>query len=114
MAYLQEITTSEEWKETLKVSQEKEVLLVKHSTTCPISAAAWDEVQKVIEKNTGENTVFAYVKVIESRPVSQQIAKDTGVKHESPQALLMKDRRVTWDASHGDVTEEALDAVLHH
>lgn len=39
------------------------------------------------------------VKVIESRPVSNQIAEDLGVKHESPQVIYVKDKAKYWTAS---------------
>jgi bacillithiol system protein YtxJ len=53
------------------------------------------------------------VKVIESRPVSNQIAEDLGVKHESPQVILLKGGASYWNASHWAITEEHIHAVVN-
>ncbi|MEM7357326.1 MAG: monothiol bacilliredoxin BrxC family protein [Acidobacteriota bacterium] len=47
-----------------------------------------------------------------ARDVSNEIAQRTGVKHESPQALLMRDGTVTWHASHWSIQAEALQEAL--
>lgn len=48
------------------------------------------------------------MRVIEERPVSLALAERVGVKHESPQALLIKDGRALWHDSHRAITTEAL------
>lgn len=53
------------------------------------------------------------VDVVEQRQVAQQIAKDTLINHESPQALFFGPRRRRiWNASHWQIEREALDAAL--
>ncbi|TYP76523.1 bacillithiol system protein YtxJ [Paenibacillus methanolicus] len=56
---------------------------------------------------------YVLVKVIESRPVSNRIAEDLGVKHESPQIIYVKDRAKYWTASHSAVTSAHMAAVLN-
>ncbi|MNV97138.1 hypothetical protein D3C71_1922260 [compost metagenome] len=56
---------------------------------------------------------YILVKVIESRPVSNQIAEDTGVKHASPQILYIKNKETVWNTSHWAITEEHMTAVLN-
>ena len=46
------------------------------------------------------------------RPLSLEAAETTGVPHESPQALLVRDGTVTWHASHGGITTESLASAL--
>ena len=48
------------------------------------------------------------VKVIESRPVSNQIAKDLEVEHQSPQAIVLSEKKVLWHASHGTITKQRI------
>jgi bacillithiol system protein YtxJ len=50
----------------------------------------------------------AWVRVIEERPVSLRLAALTGVPHQSPQALLVRDGRALWHDSHRGITAEAL------
>lgn len=59
------------------------------------------------------NTDYVLVKVIESRPVSNQIAEDVAVKHESPQIIMVKDKAKYWSATHWAITEEHIRAVLN-
>jgi bacillithiol system protein YtxJ len=48
----------------------------------------------------------------ENRELSELIARETAVRHESPQVLLFRDGRVTWSASHGGITLEAMRAAV--
>lgn len=81
-------------------------LLFKHSTRCPISAAALAEWQEFERAHPAAPT--AWIDVIEQRDLVRDLAARTRVKHESPQALLFLDGKVAWHASHGDITAEAL------
>lgn len=56
----------------------------------------------------GQGVSAAVVKVIEDRPVSNEIAARLGVKHESPQAILVRSGKAVWHASHGRITAAAL------
>ena len=111
MAEFKEITCSEELGEILDESCQRQIIIFKHSTTCPTSARAWREVQNFIRESTGE-VLVSMVKVIESRPVSNQLTADLGVKHQSPQALLVSDKKVLWHASHQNVTQESIKKAL--
>ncbi|GAE27790.1 general stress protein [Halalkalibacter wakoensis JCM 9140] len=102
-----QLKSIEEMKQFVK--QPGKHLLFKHSTTCPISAKANDEFQAfVAETNTSAATVF----VIEDRPVSNQIAEDFGIKHESPQIFLLEDGEVRWNTSHWKITKEAIKEAI--
>lgn len=80
-------------------------LLFKHSTTCPISAKAFEEFKAYAADG---DTPAAIVHVIEDRPVSNQIAEDFGIKHESPQIFLLKDGEPVWNASHWKITRDSI------
>jgi bacillithiol system protein YtxJ len=87
-----------------------EAILFKHSTTCPISAGAYEEFMRYVK---GENVKpWALVIVQEARPVSNEIAERFGVKHESPQVLYVKDGNVVWHASHWNITEKELEKKI--
>lgn len=107
IARFQEIDSLQEWENILRQSSEQKTVIFKHSTTCPVSARAWREVQKFIQNDLSD-VLVGMVKVIESRPVSNQIAKDLGVEHQSPQAIVLSDKKVLWHASHGAVTQEQI------
>ncbi|MGO4500894.1 bacillithiol system redox-active protein YtxJ [Paenibacillus sp. 2RAB27] len=112
MSAWKELTTLTEWQEVLDRSSEKPAVVLKHSTTCPVSASALDEYEQYLAGTHNEAVDYFLVKVIESRPVSNQIAEDLGIKHASPQILYFKDKESIWNTSHWSVTNKHMSAVL--
>ncbi|MFD0671858.1 bacillithiol system redox-active protein YtxJ [Cohnella sp. GCM10027633] len=114
MASLQQLTSLEQWEQALQGTSGsgKPLLVFKHSTTCPISAGAHEELTKYVEDAHGGPVDFALVRVIEERPVSNEIAERLGVKHASPQAILVKDGQAVWNTSHWHITYAALSEQL--
>ena len=84
-------------------------LLFKHSARCGVSASAFAEYEAFAAARADVPT--AWIDVIAERPWSQHVAERTGIAHESPQAILVRDGRVAWHASHGAITRRALDAA---
>lgn len=112
MANIQQLTTIEQWDQAMKSSAEKPLLLFKHSTSCSVSAGAHEELMHFIEDDKVNPVDYAIVHVIEDRPVSNAIAEQLGVKHASPQAILVKDGRSVWDTSHWHITYSFLSEKL--
>jgi bacillithiol system protein YtxJ len=113
MIQWKEITTESEWNQLFEKSTEKPVLVIKHSTTCPVSANALEEYEAYLKNQPSDNVDYVLVKVIESRPVSNLIAEDTGVKHASPQVIYIKNKESVWNTSHWAVTQAHITAVLN-
>jgi len=111
MAEYKELHDVKEWEQAWEGSTEKPVLLFKHSTTCPISARAHDQYQDYLKSADG-NLDSYLVKVIEDRPVSNHIAEETNIKHESPQLFLIQDKEVRWHTSHSDITDENISEAV--
>ncbi|MDQ1909184.1 bacillithiol system redox-active protein YtxJ [Paenibacillus sp. GD4] len=112
MIQWKEITTNVEWEQLLEGSSEKPFVILKHSTACPVSFNALEEYENYLGKSPNESVDYFLVKVIESRPVSNQIAEDTGVKHASPQILYIKNKETIWNTSHWSITKAHMTAVL--
>ena len=94
-------------------SHEKPVLVFKHSLTCPISTAGFRQYETYLAgQSEDDDTVYALIEIQKARDVSNEIARRTGVRHESPQALLLRDGKVIWHASHGAIRAEALKAAV--
>ncbi|ARK30446.1 bacillithiol system redox-active protein YtxJ [Halalkalibacter krulwichiae] len=104
---IKQLTSIEDMKQFIK--QPGKHILFKHSTTCPISAKAHEEFQAFVEEN---NTSAALVRVIEERPVSNQITEELGIKHESPQIFLLEDGQVRWNTSHWKITKDAIKEAI--
>lgn len=94
--------------EAVARSHDAPVVLFKHSLTCPISAAAYREMTQL-------SADVGIVVVQRARDVSREVAERTGVEHESPQALVLRNGEVVWSASHWSVTADAVNnAVEQH
>ena len=102
----------------LAESEERPVLLFKHSYTCGVSMEALDELVAHMNDRTGTHKPersapqYAMVTVQTHRAVSNAVAQKLGIRHETPQALLIRDGRVVWSASHFRVTAAAVDAAI--
>jgi bacillithiol system protein YtxJ len=112
MANIQQLTSLEQWNQALKATSGKPLLVFKHSTSCSVSAGAHEELTHFIEDGQADSVDYAIVHVIEDRPVSNAIAEQLGVKHASPQAILVKDGSPVWDTSHWHITYSFLSEKL--
>jgi bacillithiol system protein YtxJ len=84
-------------------------LLFKHSPICPVSARAQSEYERWKAEQPDAPALF--VDVIADRATARGISERTGVRHESPQAILFENGQATWHASHGSITAAALRAA---
>lgn len=107
-----EITSAEQWEQAFERSTEHPIVIFKHSTTCPVSANAYNEFTNYLADKPRSDAEYLLVKVIEARPISLQIAEDTGIKHESPQIMLLENKQKVWSTSHWSVTKSHITAVL--
>lgn len=112
MSAFTQITSTEQLQDLLETSASRPVLLFKHSTRCPISARAYSEVSSYLSGQPNENAIYGLIHVIEDRPVSLEAAELLSVKHESPQAILIKDGKAVWNTSHSGITSKVLKEIL--
>ena len=102
----------DELDQLLTESAAQPLLLFKHSYSCGISAEALDELVDHLNSDRKPAVRYAMVTVQTHRDVSNAVAKRLGVRHETPQALVIRGGRVVWTASHFRVTAKAVDAAL--
>ncbi len=95
-------------------SRDTPVLFFKHSLTCPISSAALRQYQQFLDgRPEDDDAVYTLIEIQNARDVSTEVAQRTGVRHESPQALLVRGGEVVWHASHWSIRAESLaEAVI--
>lgn len=88
-------------------SKHKMQIIFKHSTRCIISKMALKRFED--EFNLEGQIDLYYLDLIKYRDISNRIADDFEIIHQSPQILLIKDGKVIYNESH-----EGIDAgVLH-
>ena len=106
----------EQLERLLSESHTRPLLLFKHSFSCGVSAEALDELINHLNADIVAAGVpdphYAIVTVQTHRDVSNAVTSKLGVRHETPQALLIREGRVIWSASHFRVTAEAMKQAL--
>jgi len=88
-------------------SEDKPVVLFKHSTTCGISAGAKQRLEINWDRLEGDFD-FYYLDLLAHRGVSNAIARKWNVRHESPQIIIIKDDKAVYNTSHGSINTEVI------
>jgi bacillithiol system protein YtxJ len=99
------VSDSRELEQCFKLSHERPVVLFKHSVTCPISGAAYQEMSNV-------ETDVSLIVVQKAREVSNEVETLTGIRHESPQAIILRNGRAVWNVSHWRITRSAVEEAV--
>ncbi|HVL69334.1 MAG TPA: bacillithiol system redox-active protein YtxJ [Vicinamibacterales bacterium] len=92
-------------------SRQRPVLLFKHSRTCGISCEAFEQLQAHIAAS-GLDAAYRLITVQTHRRVADEVATRLRVRHESPQAILLRDGDVVWHGSHFRITTDELKRVM--
>lgn len=80
-------------------------VIFKHSTRCPVSMMAKRRFEQGWEQ-VPEGTPLYFLDLIKYRDISNAIASDLKVYHESPQLLLIKDGECIFESSHSEISAE--------
>ncbi|MEZ4777010.1 MAG: bacillithiol system redox-active protein YtxJ [Bacteroidia bacterium] len=93
--------------EISEASYIKPQLIFKHSTTCGISAQA----HHVLMESTDSLSDFAdlyYLDLLRYRPISNRVAAELNVPHQSPQIIVVKDGQAVYNSSHFAINPKAI------
>ena len=100
-----QLTNEQGLAELKNRSAEKPQVIFKHSTRCSISSMA----KSRLERTTPPETIdFNFLDLIKHRDISQQIAEEFHVEHESPQVLVIKNGECVYDESHTGIDMEEI------
>ena len=103
------LTNEEQLNQVKEKSMERPQVIFKHSTRCGISALAKSRLDKA---NPADDIDFYYLDLISYRGLSNKVAQEFNVYHESPQVLIIKNGKCVYDESHmgismADIAEHA-------
>jgi len=93
------ITSAEDLDRIITASETKPQIIFKDSTTCGISAHAKERLKDgyaLIE----DKADFHHLDLLSFRSISNLIAQTLQVTHQSPQIIVLKDRKVVYTSSH--------------
>jgi bacillithiol system protein YtxJ len=76
-------------------------LIFKHSTRCSISSMA---LNRMTSAQQPQGVEIYYLDLLNFRNLSNQIASDYHVPHESPQILLIKNEQCVYHATHSEIS----------
>ena len=79
--------------------------IFKHSTRCSISSMILTRLER---SNAPEHVDCYILDLIKHRDISNKIAQEYDVYHESPQVLLIKNGECVYDESHYGITMDAV------
>jgi bacillithiol system protein YtxJ len=89
----------------------KGIAILKHSTRCSISFSAWNKLQRQWQW-TDEQLPIYYLDLLSHRDVSNQIAEDFKVEHQSPQILIIKNGQCIYHTSHNGILASEIEEVI--
>ncbi|RYY50435.1 MAG: bacillithiol system redox-active protein YtxJ [Chitinophagaceae bacterium] len=102
------------WNSLTNVSQLEDIkqasfevpqIIFKHSTRCSISSMAKNRLDR---SESPSGMQFYYLDLIAHRDVSNKIAEDFSVEHESPQVLLIRNGKCVYDESHSGISMDEI------
>ena len=108
-----ELSSKDQLKEINTISNQKPVLIFKHSTRCPTSSMALNRLERNWNDDLSNEITPYYLDLVRYREISNQITSDYQVIHESPQVLIIKGGKSTFDTSHMAISVEAIKDQIH-
>jgi bacillithiol system protein YtxJ len=99
------LTSEDELEQLIGKSREQPIVIFKHSNSCPISL-------DVRESLAACPATVHEIVVQTERNLSNAVADRTGVRHESPQALVIFNEKVVYQATHYDINGDEISASI--
>lgn len=96
------LTEIQQLNSIVETSENKPVIIFKHSTRCSISRFALKQFENEYKFSEEEIQPF-FLDLIANRDISNEIAARFEVQHQSPQLLLIRKGKSVYDASHSEI-----------
>ncbi len=96
-------------REVIEESSRYPVLIYKHSSTCGKSVQAQREVTSYLVAYSED----AYRVVVQTdRQISDEVAQKLGIKHETPQLIVLRADKPPFVLNHNNITRSNIETVL--
>jgi bacillithiol system protein YtxJ len=103
-SFWNKIESEQDLDEAIKKSHEGRIAIFKHSTSCFISKTVLRNFEKEIEEAEEPGTTLYFLDLLAYRSLSNKIAEDFAIRHESPQLIVIENGKAVNNASHQDIT----------
>lgn len=111
MNILHHIRTEQGYQKAVERSTHQPVILYKHSNLCELCLIAKAELETLNEE--GDPPIYQVV-VQEARPLSNSIEATLGIRHESPQVIILYNQKPVFHASHRAVTATVVRGAIEN
>lgn len=101
------IESEEDLKKAIESFFTGKIAIFKHSTSCFISKTVLKNFEKEIE-NSDPRPQLYLLDLLAHRGISNKIASDFDVRHESPQLLVIENGKVINSASHQHISADQI------
>lgn len=91
----------------LERSKKVTQLIYKHSNRCSVCFFTKGEIESVAA-DIADGADLYFVDVIKQREISNRIASELGVQHESPQLICIEDEMAVWHFSHNNIQADRI------
>lgn len=102
------LTTAAQIDEIKALSAQKPVFIFKHSTSCSISSMSLNRLQRNWKEEDVDKMTPYYLDLLAYRALSNQVATDFGVPHESPQVIVIHCGKAVYHESHYGISYATL------
>jgi bacillithiol system protein YtxJ len=93
-------------------SKENPILIFKYSSRCSLSRLALDRLERSWEESDMKGVKPYFLDLITYRDISNRIAHEFGVEHESPQVLVINNEKSILDQSHMGIDYQTIKEVV--
>ncbi len=102
-SFWKNIETENDLKVALESSFEQKVAIFKHSTRCHISKTVLKNFENQVI-NSDKKMDFYFLDLLAHRDLSNKIAEDFGITHQSPQLIVLENGKAVHNASHQSIS----------
>ncbi|KMQ68327.1 general stress protein [Chryseobacterium sp. FH2] len=98
-SFWNKIESEQDLEKAIENSHHNIIAIFKHSTSCFISKTVLRNFEKEVE-NFDKKVDFYYLDLLAHRGISNKIAEIFGIRHESPQLIVIENGKAINSASH--------------
>ena len=102
------LTSEDELNQIKTLSEQGKVLIFKHSTRCSISSMALSRLERAWKDDEMKGVKPYFLDLIAYRNLSNRIAEEFGVQHESPQVLMIEKGKCIYHDSHSGISYQEI------
>lgn len=106
------LTEEEQLDKMEKESEKQLVVIFKHSTRCGISRMVLNNFERNYDLPKDKEVKLYFLDLIANRGISNEVASRFGVRHESPQMIILKDQQVVHHSSHQSIDVERIKQLI--